>query len=95
MAKKQVTDSKILDIKKLMKTDKAVIGTKRTLKLLKTGQIKKVYVTSNCAEDVKSDLDYYNKLAKFEVINLKYPNDELGTICKKPFSISILGVKKE
>jgi len=95
MTKKQTTDKKILEIRKLMKTDKAVVGTERTLKLLKLGKIEKVYVTVNCPENVKNDLDYYNKISKFSIVNLKYPNEELGTICKKLFSISILGVKKE
>ena len=95
MVKKQITDKKVLEIKKLIKTDKAVIGTARTIKLLKLGKIEKVYVTVNCPKDVKDDLDYYKKITKFDIIKLKYPNDELGTLCKKPFSISTLGVKKE
>ncbi|MEE9525600.1 MAG: ribosomal L7Ae/L30e/S12e/Gadd45 family protein [Candidatus Woesearchaeota archaeon] len=81
------------DVKKVIKEGKAVIGTKEVLKKLKLGKISKVFVTINCPADVKKSVKYYAELAKAEVVQLKQPNDELGTVCKKPFSISLLGVK--
>ncbi|MBD3248677.1 50S ribosomal protein L30 [Candidatus Woesearchaeota archaeon] len=86
--------SNIDDIKKALKEEKAVIGTDRVMKKIKLGKISKVFLTSNVPEEVKEDIDHYSELSKAEVVGLDMPNDELGTICKKPFSISILGILK-
>jgi ribosomal protein L30E len=39
-------------------------------------------------------LNKYGKLSGFEVLDTKVPNDDLGTVCKKPFSIALIGVLK-
>ena len=82
------------DIKKIIKEEKAIVGTKEVIKNLKLGKIAKVYVTSNCPAEVKGDIKRYASLSKVEVVQLKQPNDELGVLCKKPFSISVLGLAK-
>ncbi len=87
-----MTDT-ISDIKKGIKEKKAVIGTLQTIKNLKLGKLQKVVVTSNCPVSVKSDVEHYSKLSRCEIEYLEIPNDELGTLCKKPFSISVLGLK--
>lgn len=84
----------IEEIKKIAKAGKAVFGSEETLKALKLGKVGKVFVTSNCPEDVKADIAYYAELSGAEVANLAIPNDELGTICRKPFVISVLSVLK-
>lgn len=92
MAKKTI---KITDIRTAVKNKKAIIGTKSTIKNLKLGKLSKVYLSSNCSETVKKDILYYAKLAKVEVVELPYPNEELGVLCKKPFSISVLSFLKQ
>ncbi len=87
-----MTDT-ISDIKKNIKEKNAIIGTKQVLKSLKLGQLQKVFLTSNCPESVKKDIDHYIKMAKCEVEFLNVPNDELGVICKKQYAISVLGLK--
>jgi large subunit ribosomal protein L30e len=82
------------EIKKIVKTDKAIVGTNETIKALKTGRIAKVFVTSNCPAEVRKDIGYYAGLSKAEIVELPIPNDELGVVCRKPFLISVLGVLK-
>jgi len=82
------------DIKKLVKDEKVVFGTEKTVTMLKQGRIKQVFTTSNCPKDIKSDIDHYAKIADVKVTELSIPNDELGVICRKPFVISVLGVRK-
>jgi ribosomal protein L30E len=91
MVKKQSST----DIKKDLKTRKIIIGTKVVMKNLKLEKLEKIYIASNCNESSKKELEYYSKLLKIQVIKLKQPNDELGVICKKQYSISMLGVLKE
>ena len=82
-------------IKKLIKTKNLVIGTERTIKNLKLGRVEKIIISSNCAEGVINNLNYYAGLSKAETVKVSYPNDELGIICKKPFSISVLSILKQ
>ena len=80
------------DLKEALKDKKTIIGTKRTLKFLKLGKLRKVYIASNCPEDIKDDVDHYAKINDIDVINLKEDNEELGILCKKSFFISVLGI---
>jgi len=92
MVKKQ---SSVTDIKKELKTRKIVIGTKIVIKNLRLNKLEKVYIASNCNESSKKELEYYSRLLNIPIITLKQPNDELGVICQKQYSISMLGVLKE
>jgi ribosomal protein L30E len=84
----------IEDIKKIIVTDKAVIGSNNVMKSLKLGALSKIYIASNCPKKLEGELRYYSELYKTEIVKLDIPNDELGTICQKPYSILILGVMK-
>lgn len=83
------------DIKKLVKEKKVFIGADQTIKNLKLGKLSKVFVASNCPDNLKEDIKHYAALSGTEVVELDIPNDELGLMCRKPFSISVFGVKKE
>lgn len=85
----------LTEFKKLLKSKSVIMGTGRTIKDLKKGNIDKVFLSSNCPESVEKDLNYYASLSKTDVVKLQYPNDELGVICKKPFSISVLSLLKQ
>lgn len=74
-----------------LKSEKIIFGEERILKLLKTGKIKTVFVSSNVKKDVEDEIDNLAKLSKVEIVKLTIPNNEVGVICKKPFSISVLG----
>ncbi len=80
----------IQDIKKAIKEKKIIIGADITLKKLRIGKLKKIYLASNCRKDTREDIIHYAKLNNVEVINLEKTNEELGILCKKPFSISVL-----
>ena len=82
------------DIKKMLKAGNVIIGTERAVAGLKLGKIEKIMVSSNCPAKVEKDINYYASLMGTEVQKLDYPNDELGIICKKPFSISVLALSK-
>ena len=90
----KVTDKNVAEIRKLLGGKSVIIGSERTLKNLKLGKIGTVYISSNCSEKTKKAIEHYSKLSKSKIIKLKYPNDELGVLCKKPFSISVLSAMK-
>ena len=84
----------LAEIKKAIKEEKAIIGTELTLKNLKLGKLEKVFVSANCPDSMKKDIEYYSKLANVKVEELKQNNEELGSACKKPFFISVLSIRK-
>ncbi len=90
MAKK--VDTLANELKSLVKTGKAIIGTERTLKLLRAQKLKQIYLSSNCPVEIEEEVNRLAGDVKIEKLN--YPNDELGLVCKKEFSISILGILK-
>ena len=84
----------IHEIKENLNTKRLVLGTNLTIKQLKRGSIVKVFLSKNCPESVKRDFDHYSKIAGVSVENLTIPNSDLGTACKKPFSVSVVGLLK-
>ncbi len=87
----KVNEEKLL--KEAIKEGKVILGTERVMKLLKKNKLKKIYLSANCPEKVVLDIQHHSKLAKVAVIKLNKTNDELGSFCKKPFSVSVLGVQ--
>ncbi len=90
MAKK-VTSA---EIKKLLKAGNVILGTEKSMKNLRLGNVKKILLSSNCPAKIEKSISYYAGLNETEMEKLDFPNDELGVICKKPFSISVLAVIK-
>ena len=82
------------EIKKMIKAGNFVIGTEKAIKSLRTGKAQKVLVSSNCPAKIEKSIVSYAGMSGAEVHKLEYPNDELGVICKKPFSISVLAFLK-
>ena len=78
------------DLKKALKEKTITFGTDKTLKMLRNGTVKKVFLSSNCTKEIEDTINNYAKLNKVEIIKLKQQSDEIGLTCKKPFSISVL-----
>ena len=92
--KKESLAGDVADIRDLIEQDKVIIGTDNTMKALRDGKLSKVMLSSNCREDIKEDIRHFAEIGKVVVVELSQANDELGIICKKPFSISVLGIKE-
>ena len=94
MAKKKEGSKEIMDLKKELEDKRVIPGTKQSLKSLKDGSLVKIYLANNCPADVKADVVYNAGLMNVPVVVLKQDNEEMGSLCKKHFFISVLGVKK-
>ena len=90
MAEKSVNDQ----IKDAIANNSAIIGTKRVLKTIRTGDVSSVVIANNCPDNVKKDVMHYSKVAGIEVNEYRGTGKDLGTFCGKPFSISVLAIKK-
>ncbi|MBW2989914.1 ribosomal L7Ae/L30e/S12e/Gadd45 family protein [Candidatus Woesearchaeota archaeon] len=92
MAAEKGISRDISEIRKMLKKKAIIIGADRALKGIRLGKVKKVYLSANCSESLKKTIGHYSKLSRVEIVNLRHPSDELGILCKKPFSISVLSV---
>ncbi len=91
MAKKVVAEI-VAELKKVLESKKAVIGTEETIKLIRQGKIMKVFLSSNCAPQAMDDIKRLCKINNVEIVELAQNNDEIGVLCRKPFAISVVGV---
>ena len=94
MAKKKEISPEIVDLKKELEEKRIILGNKNSLKQLKEGLLSKVYLAKNCPKAVKEDIVYNAGLLNVPVIILKMDNEDIGSLCKKQFFVSVMGVKK-
>mmetsp|Transcript_106382 Transcript_106382/g.148301 ORF Transcript_106382/g.148301 Transcript_106382/m.148301 type:complete len:111 (+) Transcript_106382:54-386(+) len=88
-AKKQ-QDSMNSRLKLVMKSGKAILGYKHTLKALRKGKAKMILISSNCPHLRKSEVEYMSMLAKTQVHHYAGDNTALGTACGKFFNCSVM-----
>ena len=82
------------EIKSLIDTKDVVLGSEQSIKNLKKGNVEKVFITSNCSTRTKQEIEEYAKIDSVDVSVMDMTNEDLGMLCKKPFSISVLSVIK-
>jgi len=76
----------IAKLREALKGGKVVFGLEKTLKNLKLGKVKTVFLSSNCSDEMREEIKNYD----VEVIELSEPSDEIALICKRPHAISVL-----
>ena len=89
-----ITVSQLNEIKKLLDTNRLVIGAERTLKLLRANKAAKVWLSSSVEAETLSDIKRLAQLNNVEVIELQHSNNELGELCRKPFAVSVISTAK-
>ena len=73
-------------LREMLKSNKPVFGTEKTLKNLKKGIVKTVFLSKNCPFMTKEIIKKY----KVEIIELNEDNDEIALVCKRPHFISVI-----
>ena len=76
----------------VMKSGKAALGYKTTIKALRANKAKMVIISSNTPALRKSEIEYYAMLGKCAVYHYVGNNSELGTACGKYYRVSMLSV---
>ena len=80
------------EIRKAAETGRILYGTEQSLKTIRTGEAKLVIVASNTDEKTMEDIQYYCGLADINIKMYKGSSVELGTLCGKPFVVSVVTV---
>jgi large subunit ribosomal protein L30e len=77
-------------LKLVVNSGKFVLGSKQSLKTLRSGAAKMVLISSNCPPLKKSEIEYYAMLSKTRVHHYSGNNTALGTACGKFFRASVM-----
>ncbi|MBU5687990.1 MAG: 50S ribosomal protein L30e [Candidatus Aenigmarchaeota archaeon] len=80
-------------IQEKVKANEVVLGYNRVIKMLKSGKPKMIIIANNLPKDKKETILHNAKLAKVEVKEFDNDNVNLGLVCGKPFSVSVLAIK--
>ena len=92
MGKKQQTESVNSKLALVMKSGKAVLGYKQTLKSLRKGLLKAIFVAHNTPSIIKAEVNYYSVLANTFIYHYTGNNIDLGSACGKYHRVAILGI---
>ena len=92
MGKKQQTESVNSKLALVMKSGKSVLGYKSTLKALRRGNLKIIFVASNTPSIVKAEINYYALLANTHVYQYTGNNIDLGSACGRYHRVAVLGI---
>jgi len=90
--KKKTVESINSRLQLVMRSGKAQLGYKETLKTLRTGKSKLVIVSNNMPPLRKSEIEYYAMLAKTHVRSYNGSNADLGTACGKYFRVGVISI---
>jgi large subunit ribosomal protein L30e len=82
------------EIKKGLKEGKLILGTKRTVKAIRAGGVSKIFLASNCPDVIVEDIEHYCAITEVPIEKLTVDCNELGSVCKKPFYVSVVGIVK-
>jgi large subunit ribosomal protein L30e len=89
---KKQQDSMNSRLKLVMKSGKAILGYKASIKSLRKQKSKMIIISTNCPHLRKSEVEYMAMLAKCQVHHYSGDNTALGTACGKFFNCSVLSI---
>jgi large subunit ribosomal protein L30e len=76
----------------VMKSGKANLGYRTTMKSLRSAKAKMVIISSNTPPLRKSEIEYYAMLGKAAVHHYAGNNNDLGTACGKYYRVGTLAI---
>ena len=73
-----------------MRSGKASLGYKQTLKTMRSSKSKMIIISNNCPPLRKSEIEYYAMLSQSSVHHFTGTNVDLGVACGKVFRASVM-----
>ncbi|OYT25939.1 MAG: 50S ribosomal protein L30e [Candidatus Altiarchaeales archaeon ex4484_96] len=80
------------EIKSVVKKGQVIIGLRKVLAGLLNDNPKLVIISSNCPAERKEEIIYYSRLSETPCEITDIDGAELGSLCGKPFPVSVLGI---
>ena len=82
------------EIKNAIKSEKAILGYRRSIRFIKTNKPKLVVIAENTPLEIRKEIEHNAKIGGIKVKIFKGGSKELGVICGKPFPISTLVIRE-
>ena len=80
----------VTQLREALRSHTLTFGSRETLRQLKTGKVKVVFLSKDCRDDVQKGITYYSTLGKIDIIRLEQGSREIAQLCKKNFPVSVL-----
>lgn len=80
-------------IQEAVKSKKAIIGYRKTIRFIKLNSPKLIVVARNIPEKMKKEIEHNVKLSKTEIEVFNGTSKELGIICGKQFPIAAIAIR--
>ncbi len=81
-------------IKNAVESNKTLMGSDETLRALMADELSLVVMASNCPQEVAEKIEHYAQISGTESHKFSLASKELGSVCRKPFSVTVLGITK-
>ncbi len=91
-SKKEREDPLVREIRLTVESGKVEFGYRKGVRNALLGKAKLFVIAKNTPVDIKSDVLKYAKLSGIPVLEFKGTTMELGSVCGKPFPVSVLSV---
>lgn len=75
-------------------TGKVILGSNKSIQAIKLGNGELVVMAANAPKNLKEDVEVYSKLSDIPVHIFDGSSVDLGSICGKPFTVSVLVVQE-
>lgn len=75
-------------------TGKVILGSNKAIQAIKLGNGELAIMAENTPKNVKADIEVYSKLSEMPVYTFEGSSVELGSICGKPFTVSVLIIQE-
>ncbi|MEA3229603.1 MAG: ribosomal L7Ae/L30e/S12e/Gadd45 family protein [archaeon] len=82
-------------IKKAAEDDGLVIGVKSVIAKAQLRGLNDIILSSNCPDVLVSNVSHVAELSEIPVERFNKNSRDLGEICRKPFTIAVLGILKK
>ena len=75
-------------------TGKVILGSNKSIQAIKLGNGELVVMAANAPKNLKEDVEVYSKLSDMPVHIFDGSSVDLGSICGKPFTVSVLVIQE-
>jgi len=80
-------------IQAALKSDKAIIGYRKSIKFIKLNKPKLIVTAENSPDNIRKELEHIAKISEIKVEIFDGSSKELGIVCGKPFPVTTLVIK--
>ncbi len=81
------------EIQSAIKSKKAIIGYRESIKFIKTEMPKMVVIANNLPDSMRKEIEHNTKLSKAKLENFSGSSKDLGTICGVPYPVTTVTIK--